>query len=53
MQPVFHDPDYPAGCMPIDYVHDAQVPRTFIGALVVSGLSYPFHVALQAVGAPK
>ncbi|NNM66343.1 MAG: alpha/beta hydrolase [Burkholderiales bacterium] len=47
VQPVFHFPDYPAGCMPIDHVHDAQVPRTFIGAAKVDSLVNPQRNSVQ------
>lgn len=41
VQPVFHHPDYPPGCMPIDYAHDKHAPRTFLGAARVDSLVNP------------
>jgi acetyl esterase/lipase len=53
VQPVFHFPDYPAGCMPIDYVHDSHVPRTFLGAARVDSLVNPQRNTLQLAQALK
>jgi acetyl esterase/lipase len=47
VQPVFDYPNYPKGCMPIDYVHDTQVPRTFIGAAKVDSLVNPVRNSVQ------
>ncbi len=53
VQPVFHFPDYPADCMPIDYVHDARVPRTFLGAARVDSLVNPQRNTVQLAQALK
>ncbi|MCE5387999.1 MAG: alpha/beta hydrolase [Acidithiobacillus sp.] len=41
IRPIFHYPNYPAQSMPIDFAHNPNVPRTFLGAAVQDSLVNP------------
>ncbi|MGC9237271.1 MAG: alpha/beta hydrolase [Thiomonas sp.] len=47
VQPVFHDPDYPPDCMPIDFVGHGHLPRTFLGAARADSLVNPQRNTVQ------